>query len=419
MRIENAPSPEIEGHIPALDGVRGLAILVVMVGHFTLGFYPVYGFERAILTVTQTGWWGVDLFFVLSGFLITGILLDAKGSSHYFRNFYVRRVLRIFPLYYGFLFAFFIIAPLIRPPVPGGPFEGWRESQGWFWTYMSNYQLLFPKWVRPYPLTHFWTLAVEEQFYLFWPAIVMLTSRKGLIRACLVCVVGSLLFRIWIHMAGWDPGIAYRVTPARLDTLAIGALLAALVREPAVWARLRGYPRFVIPVSIAVIVALSIPTRGMAQSSIQMQTAGYPVIAILSAALIVIAIDPARRVTRLSRFFQTRPMRVLGKYSYALYVFHFPLAIVFERVGLTILGFPRIGGSSVPGAIVFTLVAISVSLLIALLSWNLYEKHFLKLKRFFPRREGDITNMSPASMTSDFGRQSTLTGPPAETGKVL
>jgi peptidoglycan/LPS O-acetylase OafA/YrhL len=419
MRIENAPSPDIEGHIPALDGVRGLAILVVMVGHFTLGFYPVYGFETAILTVVQTGWWGVDLFFVLSGFLITGILLDAKGSSHYFRNFYVRRVLRIFPLYYGFLFAFFILAPMIRPPVPGGPFEGWRESQGWFWTYMSNYQLLFPKWVRPYPLTHFWTLAVEEQFYLFWPAIVLLTSRKGLIKVCIGCVVGSLVFRMWLHWAGWDPGIAYRITPARLDTLAVGALLAALVRDSSAWQRLRAYPRYVIPAAIATIVALSIPTRGMAQSSIEMQSIGYPTIAILSAALIVISIDPARRVTRLSRFFQTRLMRILGKYSYALYVFHFPLAIVLQRMGLSILGFPRIAGSSVPGAIAFTLIAVSISLVIALLSWNLYEKHFLRLKRFFPRREDDITNMSRASKTPDFAGQSTLSGPPPEPEKVL
>ena len=118
MQSGTAQRPEIEGHIPALDGVRGLAILVVMIGHFNLGYYPTYQFEYGLKTMIETGWWGVDLFFVLSGFLITGILLDAKGSSHYFRNFYVRRVLRIFPLYYGFLFAFFVLAPLVRPPSP-------------------------------------------------------------------------------------------------------------------------------------------------------------------------------------------------------------------------------------------------------------------------------------------------------------
>jgi peptidoglycan/LPS O-acetylase OafA/YrhL len=150
-----------------------------------------------------------------------------------------------------------------------------------------------------------------------------------------------------------------------------------------------------------------------------MESVGYPIIAILSAALIVIAIDPSRRVTRLSRFFQTRLMRVLGKYSYALYVFHFPLAIVLQRMGLTVLAFPRVAGSSIPGAVAFTLIAMTISLSIALLSWHLYEKHFLRLKRFFPRREGDITNLSHAAKVPDFGRQSTLTGAPPEPEKVL
>jgi len=152
----------------------------------------------------------------------------------------------------------------------------------------------------------------------------------------------------------------------------------------------------------------------MAQSIIEMQTLGYPVIAILSAALIVFAIDPGARSTRLSRFFQTRPMRVLGKYSYALYVFHFPLAGVLERAGLTVQTFPRVHDSELPGAIAFTIIGITLSLLIALASWNLYEKHFLKLKRFFPRREIHITNMTDDETAVDFTRTASLTpGTPA------
>ena len=417
MAIEQ--NPEIQGHIPALDGVRGLAILVVMIGHFNIGYYPVYGFERDLKTLIETGWWGVDLFFVLSGFLITGILLDAKGSSHYFRNFYVRRVLRIFPLYYGFLFAFFILAPALRPPTPGGPFDSWRASQGWYWSYLSNYQLLFPQWVRPYPLSHFWTLAVEEQFYLFWPAVVLLTSRKGLLRVCLFCIVGSLLFRIWLNWAGLNPGLGYRLTPARLDTLAIGAALAAIVRDQDMWTRVRSNVRYIIPAAIVSLIILSIPTRGLAQSSIEMETVGYPLIALFSAALIIVAIDPAKRHTRLSRFFQTRPMRVLGKYSYALYVFHFPLAPTLERMGLTIQTFPTISGSPLPGAIAFTIICGSISLLIAFLSWNLYEKHFLRLKRFFPRREAPITNISTGPHTPSFGATNTLSAQPSEAEKAL
>lgn len=419
MPTELTEKPEIDGHIPALDGVRGLAILVVMIGHFNIGFYPVYGWERSLKTLIETGWWGVDLFFVLSGFLITGILLDAKGSSHYFRNFYVRRVLRIFPLYYGFLFAFFILAPALRPPTPGGPFESWRAAQGWYWSYLSNYQLLFPQWVRPYPLSHFWTLAVEEQFYLFWPAVVLFTSRKGLLKVCAVCIAGSLLFRIWLNWEGFDPGLGYRITPARLDTLAIGAGLAALVRDPKFWPRVRSNVRYIIPTAIVALILLSIPTRALAQSSIEMETIGYPIIALFSAALIVVAIDPARRQTRLSRFFQTRTMRVLGKYSYALYIFHFPLAPTLERAGLTALSFPTLAGSRLPGAIAFTLIAGSISVAIAFLSWNLYEKHFLRLKRFFPRREGRITNISVGANRPNFSATSPLSAQPSEAEKLL
>ncbi|MFN2603060.1 MAG: acyltransferase family protein [Gemmatimonadaceae bacterium] len=417
MAIEQ--TPDIQGHVPALDGVRGLAILVVMIGHFNLGYYPVYGFEQGLKTLIETGWWGVDLFFVLSGFLITGILLDAKGSSHYFRNFYVRRVLRIFPLYYGFLFAFFILAPALRPPTPGGPFDGWRASQGWYWSYLSNYQLLFPQWVRPYPLSHFWTLAIEEQFYLFWPAVVLLASRKGLLRVCLFCICGSLLFRTWLNWAGFNPGLGYRLTPARLDTLAIGAALAVIVRDKAMWVHVRSSVRYIIPGAIVALVILSIPTRGFAQSSIEMETVGYPLVALFSAALIIVAIDPEKRQTRLSRFFQTRPMRVLGKYSYALYVFHFPLAPTLERMGLTIQTFPTIAGSPLPGAIAFTIISGTISLAAAFLSWNLYEKHFLRLKRFFPRREARITNISVAAKIPGFDGASPLTARPSEPEKAL
>jgi peptidoglycan/LPS O-acetylase OafA/YrhL len=411
--------PDIEGHIPALDGVRGLAILVVMIGHFNLGYYPTYAYEHGLKTLIETGWWGVDLFFVLSGFLITGILLDAKGSSHYFRNFYLRRVLRIFPLYYGFLFAFFVLAPMVRTPVPGGPYAGWQASQGWFWSYLSNYQILFPQWVRPYPLTHFWTLAVEEQFYLFWPAVVLLSSRKGLVRVCLFCVGGSLLFRLWLNWMGVNPVAGYRLTPARLDTLAIGAMLAVFVRQDDAWKRIRERAPVALLAALAAVILLSIPTRGMAQSGIEMQSVGYPILAVLSATLIVFAIDPAARQTRLARFFQTRPMRVLGKYSYALYVFHFPLAGVLERAGLTVQTFPRVGGSELPGAVAFTLIGIGLSLVVALTSWHLYEKHFLKLKRFFPRREIHITKMPQDVQFVDFPANPTLTGPGPAQEEIL
>jgi peptidoglycan/LPS O-acetylase OafA/YrhL len=383
-----------ESHLPTLDGVRGLAILVVMLGHFTIAYRPANQGELLFKRLLETGWVGVDLFFVLSGFLITGILLEAKGGDHYFRNFYARRTLRIFPLYYAFLFAFFIVAPLLHRPDPAGAFAAAQPSQWWFWTYLSNYQILFPDWVRPYPLTHFWTLAVEEQFYLVWPAVVLLTSRKGLIRVCIAAVFIALIVRIGIHLYGIPATAAYRITPARIDTLAIGGLLAVLARDQRAWGKISHAP-LAICVCLLLLSAIAIPARAVEQSSFAMQTVGYPLIAIGAALLIALALDPDRRRSPVNRFFATRTMRTLGKYSYAIYVLHFPLTILLDRLGFRISSFPTVAGSEVPGAVAYALIASGISLLLALASWNLFEKHFLRLKVLFPRR--DPTPYDPLS----------------------
>ena len=159
-----ATSPRVTGHLPALDGLRGLAILLVLLRHFTEGAELRSKSGRWLAAALDAGWIGVDLFFVLSGFLITGILLEARRSQHYFRNFYVRRTLRIFPLYYGVLAVIFGIAPWLGWLVPEvGPEE---HSQAWLWAYGTNIimswtgsPLLKHGWLN---LNHFWSLAVEE-----------------------------------------------------------------------------------------------------------------------------------------------------------------------------------------------------------------------------------------------------------------
>ncbi len=131
------PRPKLAGHMPALDGIRGLAVLMVLVFHFVGQMLPTNWVERAIVGVTKYGSFGVDLFFVLSGFLITGILYEARDKPHYFRNFYMRRVLRIFPLYYGVLVLVFFVAPLI-PPLRGPTLDYLLDRQAWAWLYAVN-----------------------------------------------------------------------------------------------------------------------------------------------------------------------------------------------------------------------------------------------------------------------------------------
>src|SRR5437868_4964541 len=161
----------VRGQMPALDGLRGIAIVLVLMHQFDLITSP-----HAIDVAFDAGWIGVQLFFVLSGFLITGGLLDTRDQHGYFRGFFVRRVLRIFPLYYAALVATLIAG----------------NTSIWLWTYLSNF--------RPHPaLPHFWSLAVEEQFYLVWPFVVWLAGRRGVIAVGGVMVIAAIVARVVIR----------------------------------------------------------------------------------------------------------------------------------------------------------------------------------------------------------------------------
>src|SRR5437870_557283 len=164
--------------VRALDGLRGIAILMVMLYHQTV-MVGSTGIDRFVGFWTLSGWIGVDLFFVLSGFLITGILSDSKGATGYFRNFYARRVLRIFPLYYGVV-AFSL---LILPYIPHWKLENLARIKGdelWYWTYLSNFSIAAHAAFRHGILDVSWSLSIEEQFYLMWPLLVLLLSRRSL-----------------------------------------------------------------------------------------------------------------------------------------------------------------------------------------------------------------------------------------------
>lgn len=378
-RIRGARMPDVRSHMPTLDGLRGLAVLSVMAFHFSL-FSNIPGSTSATFlwhSVAGMGWIGVDLFFVLSGFLITGILYDSKASASYFRVFYARRALRIFPLYYGVLALFFVVLPMLAPGA-----QAVRENasdQVWYWTHLANVQIaLRGDWsaISPY-VAHFWSLAVEEQFYLVWPIAVLLLSGRQLIRFCAAIIIFSLLFRIYLFASGASIA-AFVLTPARMDTLAFGAALAIACRDAALYAQLRRFARPTAIVSALALCVIALWRGGLDKHDVVTSTIGFTALG----ALFSIAIFFALMVRRTSRYhlaLSSRGLRFFGKYSYALYIFHQPVALVLTGIGLPV-ALTRVGATGFVAQIFYVVMATSLSVGLALLSWNVYEKQFLKLK---------------------------------------
>lgn len=297
---QNPLTPRDRVH--ALDGLRGLAILAVFLFHYVgEGGTPHSFLVRGIHGITRFGWAGVDLFFVLSGFLITGILFDTQHSPHYYRAFYIRRTLRIFPLYYFFLGLVAFVGVLLG--------VRWTAGHALFLVYLGYPgALILPNLVKlPYiRLVHLWSLSVEEQFYLLWP----------------------FLIRTLLWGTGWLNGKwAYMFLPFRIDSLALGAALAVLARGPSFERvmKLAPYVLLLTTPILGVLLVFSPNTRPT--EAPQMWTLGFTLNALISGSLLLLALRPMGIVVRV---FNTSFLRKLGKYSYGIYIYHFPLAAILE-----------------------------------------------------------------------------------------
>ncbi|MGI4831009.1 MAG: acyltransferase family protein [Janthinobacterium lividum] len=382
VTVNGLSAPENRRHYPGLDGLRGVAVLLVLVQHYVFLSMPYIW-----------GWVGVRIFFVLSGFLITGILFDTRNAPRRWSVFYARRALRIFPLYYGVLAGGMLLYPIFR----------WVVHPSWvLWPlYLQNYgrffwpdaiqsgvvdhlrstRFLHPPFFLYYG--HLWSLALEEQFYLVWPLVVFAVRRREtLMRICVGVVVllpfVRLLCALTLPVYLLNAGVEDRFTPLQCDSLLLGALLALWIRGPAPdMTRLAKRALWVL-LGIAVLSEILCPILyGHAvypgEGDPIFASLGYAWVNFGSAALVLLAIDPA---TKFSRGLQNRRLRWLGTISYGFYVFH-DIPHMFYQGLAKALPLPN------PRGLLTAVLALGGTLLLASASFYGFERPFLKLKRRF------------------------------------
>jgi peptidoglycan/LPS O-acetylase OafA/YrhL len=361
-----------QGRILELDGIRGLAIISVMVFHMAQ-YHPAQ--PDLLSAALDLGWIGVDLFFVLSGFLITGVLLAERSSPHRLRNFYVRRALRILPLYYAAVLCFFHLElPLAHH------FDTLRsynnDGELFYWLQLSNWRSAFGE-LAASPVGPFWSLAIEEQFYIVWPFVVLWTGVRGLRIVCVLLAVVSAALRFLPQIqsiAAANPEFLYRLTPFRLEPLCYGALLASL---PA--GALRGrLPRaWLIGACTcgAAILLLAVFLGGPSTrySAPLMATYGFTGIDWLCAGLVGLAIV-GQGGSGCAAVLRHPLLRRFGQLSYAMYVFHIQVTLLVRLI------LARLIDASLLASLLNTAVAMAVTYLLALGSWRWIEGPLMSLK---------------------------------------
>jgi len=357
--------------IRPLDGVRGSAILLVLAHHLAASVQYEFGYDNIAFRLMEIGWCGVDLFFVLSGFLITGILYDSKQSNAYFRNFYARRTLRIFPLYYLALTVVLVLRLIWDQANLFG-----IANPTWMWFYLTNVIIARDGYGSFGVVDHFWSLAVEEHYYLMWPFVVLLLNRRQLmVVAGVICLLAPVA-RTVLTLADVSSAVVYMLTPVRMDSLALGAFIALAARGEYDAASLRNRAWVGLVVGGLAVCAIVVLGRTVSHDHPWMQSVGYSAMAVAFGGLLVLSITfgPARRL------FSAGVLCWFGKYSYGMYVWH---PIIFILVFHSERGRALRGGTEAWHALGSIAVAFAITLIITLLSWNLVEKQFLKLKRHF------------------------------------
>ncbi len=368
-------SPRVgQQRIPQLDGLRGIAVLSVVLFHYVLSIpFPSDGLGARFQDCFRLGEYGVDLFFVLSGFLIGGILLDSRESSRYFGTFYLRRFHRIFPLYYLWLALYIALGLSVFSHLPASiraVWTGWRPTvvYAFFLQNLVHKQLLgiSAAWLGP-----LWSLAVEEQFYLLMPLAVRFLPKRRLVQFLVATILLSPLLRAIVGMRAYPRAVPYMATPLRADVLAMGVLLAIALRSQKWQARIAGNLRSLYgAIMLLGSVIIFTSARGRVIDNQTRAILVFLMGAFFAAIILLALVQPQGA---LARFCSLSVLRRLGGISYCIYVIHLPvnticLALLHSMPGTQSIGFD-VGG---------VLLACVITWILAKISWRYLESPMIR-----------------------------------------
>jgi peptidoglycan/LPS O-acetylase OafA/YrhL len=380
--------PSLSGRIPELEGLRGIAILLVVIFHYIGGVEhaPLGYWTHRLLSALTVGWSGVDLFFILSGFLIGGILLDVRNCPHYFRPFYMRRVFRILPIYYlwTLIYAALIVGALWLLP---GRFSA--APRGLLQVpihllFLQNMQF----GIVPFPWPWFavtWSLAVEEQFYLLAPPLIrFLSSRRLLfVLASTICLAPLLRFLVFQY---WLPHnfAAMNLMPCRADALASGVLLAVAWRKDWFRAFLAAHRPLLQRTLLALFFGVGVSLWWLAHPlNIVTVAIGFTWLAMFYSCLLLVVLSHTQGW--LAAVIRWSVLRWLGTISYCVYLIHLTINVLAHRILLH--SPPQVYNEAGVGV---TLLAAVLTLAVATLSWQYLEKPLIRLGHTYLYEEATL-----------------------------
>jgi peptidoglycan/LPS O-acetylase OafA/YrhL len=371
-RVETISRPNrVKRYVPCLEGLRGYGFLLVFCGHY---FAPSQlaqpGTIRLKLATAMAsmGLFAVPAFFVLSGYLIGGILYDTRHREGFFRVFYTRRVLRVFPVFYVTLLAILIYNTICGVP-----------CDYHLWVHFLYIQNLLPSYIQQHSshvsMIHFWSLAVEEQFYLLWPLVVWLfPERKKLISIATCLIALSCILRVAAPFFVSSPKAILWFTPTRADAILLGVILA-LIRHDPIYERIKPFAKWVVMAGGATAMTLAILKGASWSMTFAGEEVWIPLVNITSFAIIIAVMEEGTLINRLC---SQKWICWLGSLSYSLYVFHLTYAVFFLGwVTRTLENHMRQSFAVLTAG----LLAFCLTLLLSIVSYLLIERPVINMKQ--------------------------------------